>query len=160
MFERERKFVDLYKQTTGLELRYEAAIFYVEMKNELYRYRPDFYCATTNTWFEVVGTRQAYSATKDKIAAFKVQFPNLTFKLVRPDGTPHTSRPRKRRRKPKPYKLKVKGVLVNADFKTLERISTFTDIPYQTLMRLAASSSMSDLRPGQGRRILRFIEGV
>jgi len=49
-------------------------------------YRPDFHCVGTRTYYEVAGTRQAYHANKEKYAMFRATYPNLTLKVVRPDG--------------------------------------------------------------------------
>ena len=50
---------------------------------EPYRsYRPDFYVVEDNCFYEVLGTRQAYSQQREKIAAFKVTYPHLTLKII------------------------------------------------------------------------------
>jgi len=49
-------------------------------------YTPDFYDPTTETYFKVSGTRQAYHKNKEKYAMFRATYPTLTLKIVRPDG--------------------------------------------------------------------------
>ena len=50
-------------------------------------YRPDFYVVDDNTFYEVSGTRQAYSLGKDKYHSFRETYPHLKFKVVNPDGS-------------------------------------------------------------------------
>jgi len=49
-------------------------------------YRVDFYCLEDKTYYEVIGTRQAYSANKQKIIELKKIYPNIKFKIVYPSG--------------------------------------------------------------------------
>ena len=55
-----------------------------ELKNTTYR--TDFYCPEDNTYYEVVGTRQALSGNKEKLKEFINTYPNVKFKIVRPSG--------------------------------------------------------------------------
>ena len=52
-------------------------------------YKPDFYCPEDDTYYEVVGTRQAISAIFHKIIEFKNTYPNIKFKIVNPNGEPY-----------------------------------------------------------------------
>lgn len=52
-----------------------------------YEYTPDFIDRSTNTYYEVIGTRQAYHQQKDKIVALRKARPEIVLKVVRPDGT-------------------------------------------------------------------------
>ena len=50
-------------------------------------YTPDFHDPSTDTYYEVVGTRQAHHQAKSKIRQFIEAYPSVKFKIVRPDGT-------------------------------------------------------------------------
>lgn len=45
-------------------------------------YRPDFYVIEDGCFYEVCGTRQAYSYAVDKIAAFRREYPHFVLKVV------------------------------------------------------------------------------
>lgn len=45
-------------------------------------YRPDFYVIEDRCFYEVCGTRQAYSYAVDKIAAFRREYPQFRLKVV------------------------------------------------------------------------------
>lgn len=49
-------------------------------------YRADFYCPEDDTYYEVVGTRQAISAIKWKILEFIRTYPDIKFRIVKPNG--------------------------------------------------------------------------
>lgn len=51
-------------------------------------YTPDFSDPTGTIFYEVIATRQAYSANQDKYAMFRATYPNLTLTIVKPDGSP------------------------------------------------------------------------
>lgn len=51
-------------------------------------YRPDFYDKKHKIFYEVSGTRKAYHSGKKKYQMFRTLYPNLTLKIVKPDGTP------------------------------------------------------------------------
>ena len=55
-------------------------------------YRPDFYVVEDNMFYEVSGTRQAYSLGREKYEAFQREYPSLKFKIVNPDGTDYCNR--------------------------------------------------------------------
>ncbi len=57
-----------------------------EFKLKNTTYRADFYCPENNTYYEVVGTRQAISAIKEKIKEFIKTYPEIKFKIVKPNG--------------------------------------------------------------------------
>jgi len=50
-------------------------------------YSPDFYDGERNTFIEVSGTRQAFSANLDKYKEFKRNFPSINFEVRKIDGT-------------------------------------------------------------------------
>lgn len=52
-----------------------------------WRYEPDFYDGARNVFIEVAGTRQAFSANREKYKAFVVGFPYLKFEVRQVDGT-------------------------------------------------------------------------
>jgi len=49
-------------------------------------YRTDFYCPEDNTYYEVVGTRQAFHSIKPKLREFIKTYPEINFKIVKPNG--------------------------------------------------------------------------
>lgn len=49
-------------------------------------YSPDFYDGHRNIWIEVSGTRQAYSANREKYKLFRQLFPDLKFEIRKPIG--------------------------------------------------------------------------
>ena len=61
---------------------YEPVIFHLE--NE--KYTPDFYDQETNTFIEVMGSRQAYYLNKEKYVKLKKLFPKINFEIRYPDG--------------------------------------------------------------------------
>lgn len=70
----------------GITLRY------LEPRSRLFAlndtsYTPDFYERRRRIYYEVLGTRQAYQANKEKYREFIKAYPRLTFKIVKPDGT-------------------------------------------------------------------------
>ncbi len=52
-----------------------------------YSYTPDFYDEANKIYYEVSGTRQAFHANKHKYLDFLKTHPELTLKIVKPDGT-------------------------------------------------------------------------
>lgn len=50
-------------------------------------YIPDFYLPEENIFYEIVGSRQAYSIGRLKYAAFRKSFPAINFMIANPDGT-------------------------------------------------------------------------
>lgn len=87
--EREFAFSSAYKEKTGLDLLYESNRYDVVVDGIKRHYHPDFFCPATGELFEVVGSRQAFSANRTKIEAFRAQYPDLTLHVVRPDGEPY-----------------------------------------------------------------------
>lgn len=87
--EREFAFSSAYKEKTGLDLLYESNRYDVVVDGIKRHYHPDFFCPATGELFEVVGSRQAFSANRTKIEAFRAQYPDLTIHIVRPDGEPY-----------------------------------------------------------------------
>ena len=45
-------------------------------------YKPDFYCVQDRTFYEIVGTRQAWDQAQSKYLAFRETYPNLRLKIV------------------------------------------------------------------------------
>jgi len=50
-------------------------------------YQPDFYDPESNVFIEVVGTRQAYHANKNKYHQMKKLFPLINFIICKEDGS-------------------------------------------------------------------------
>lgn len=90
MTPRERYFFDFYKTSTGYDLLEQPAGFHVDINGRRSRYTPDFYCRATRTFFEVIGSRQAWEHNRHKIAAFTQQWPEISLQVVHPDGRPHS----------------------------------------------------------------------
>jgi len=81
MNDREEMFA-LYLESQGKAFAYEPICFKLKKS----RYTPDFYCPDDNTFYEVIGTRQALHMSRAKIIRFLNEYPEIKFKLVRPDG--------------------------------------------------------------------------
>ena len=77
---REIEFIKNY--FTHNNFIYSPAVF--KLKGTTYT--PDFYDAKTNTFIEVSGTRQAYSANKDKYQKFRDLYPKLNYEIRNSDG--------------------------------------------------------------------------
>lgn len=91
MNRRESEFLAV-KEAEGKTLIAQPATFI--LPHPYLTYRPDFYCVEENCFYEVAGTRQAYSQGKDKYAAFKAQYPRVKFKIVKPDASIYQTKPR------------------------------------------------------------------
>lgn len=61
---------------------YQPAIFRLSDSS----YTPDFYDIATGFFIEVVGTRQAYEANKEKYIEFVESFPSIKFEIRRVNG--------------------------------------------------------------------------
>lgn len=72
---REMDFVKNY--FTHQDWIYHPALFRFDSE----KYSPDFYDAKTNTFIEVVGTRQAYFQNKDKYTLFKKYYSKIKFEI-------------------------------------------------------------------------------
>lgn len=81
MFESERKFAEFLTKNKKTYV-YQPVAF--KLKNTTYR--TDFYCLEDNTYYEVVGSRQAFHSNKNKINEFIELYPDLNFKVVIPNG--------------------------------------------------------------------------
>jgi hypothetical protein len=84
----EQIFADILKQSQ-LEFVYQPATFHFNGIS----YTPDFYVPKDQTFYEVIGTRQAYSLTRQKINLLEKVYPFLKICIVNPDGTNYESRP-------------------------------------------------------------------
>jgi len=86
MFDSERKFADF------LIANNKTYVFQPpRFKLKKTTYRTDFYCPEDDTYYEVIGNRQAYHANEKKINEFKELYPNLKFEIVKPDGRKYPS---------------------------------------------------------------------
>ena len=81
MFPCESKFADFLKSQNKSWI-FQPGRF--KLKDATYR--ADFYCPEDDTYYEVVGTRQAISSLKSKIQEFIKTYPDVKFKIVKPDG--------------------------------------------------------------------------
>lgn len=55
--------------------------------NELCTYTPDFWDPKNDIYYEVIGSRQAREFNWLKIELFKVKYPEIDLRVVKPDGT-------------------------------------------------------------------------
>jgi len=85
---REQIFAD-FLTAQGKEFYYQPAVFHVDG----IQYRPDFYIPSERVFYEVVGSRQAFSQNRQKIDAVQKAYPFVKILIVNPDGTPHKARP-------------------------------------------------------------------
>ena len=81
MFPCESEFAD-YLESQNKTWIYQPKRFRLKYTT----YRADFYCPEDNTYYEVVGTRQAISAIKQKVQEFIKTYPDVKFKIVKPNG--------------------------------------------------------------------------
>lgn len=72
----------------NVKLVWPARRFHLPSLNTTYR--PDFYAPVENIYYEVVGTRQAYSANRHKYEAMAVEHPEVTLYFVCGNGQPYT----------------------------------------------------------------------
>ena len=77
MFPKEKQFADLLDKQKK-EWQYPTKRF--DLGNTTYR--PDFYLPNENLYIEVIGTRQAYHANKNKIFKFRKLYPFVKFIIV------------------------------------------------------------------------------
>lgn len=61
---------------------YEAVTFRLDKT----KYTPDFYDANTNTFIEVIGTKQAFFANNEKYASLKKLYPKIKFEVRLSNG--------------------------------------------------------------------------
>lgn len=109
MNDRERLFWESHKTETGHIAISEPGGMAFIRNGFRTTYRPDFYCFECGIYFEVAGTRQAFCANIAKIRDFQAAYPNLSLKIVNPDGTEYGAthreyKPRSIARRP--YKLR------------------------------------------------------
>jgi hypothetical protein len=88
-FEREKIFMRIHQSRCKCQLAYEPATFKVTVNKIEFKYTPDFYCRKTLSFYEVVGSRQAFHSDKFKIEAFQRAYPQIKFYIVDPDGKGH-----------------------------------------------------------------------
>lgn len=90
--EREIEFAR-YLESEGKTWIYEPKIFYLEgFDGERIKYTPDFYCPEDNTYYEVAGSRQAFSRNKQKYFLLASRNPSIKFAVVKPNGFPYRMR--------------------------------------------------------------------
>jgi hypothetical protein len=81
-----------HEMTFASFLESKGYLYFIQPKKFIlpkpyHSYRPDFYVVDNNTFYEVSGTRQAYSYGREKYELFKVEYPDLKLEIVNPDGT-------------------------------------------------------------------------
>lgn len=84
---REWQFFNCFKRKTGFDLVPQPCRFMLNDGLPLAPYIPDFFCYENFTFYEVVGSKQAYSAGRRKYGALKAKYPELKLELVNPDGS-------------------------------------------------------------------------
>jgi len=80
-----------------------------QLKNT--KYTPDFYCPEDDTFYEVVGSRQAIHANKIKILEFKKKYPDLKFELVKPNGKKYSMKKQEAELMPRIVLIRLPNVL-------------------------------------------------
>lgn len=55
------------------------------------KYTPDFYDASFNVFYEIIGTRQRFEQLKEKIKTFRELFPQIKLEICLRDGSPYHS---------------------------------------------------------------------
>jgi len=81
---REQIFAD-FLTDQGKEFVYQSTVFNI---NGI-QYRPDFYVIKEQTYYEVVGSRQAFHQNQIKINYILSVYPFIKLKIVNPDGSDH-----------------------------------------------------------------------
>ena len=84
MHQAERIYADMLERN-GIKYVFPVPLMEIGVHT---KYRPDFYLPESDTYVEVVGSRQAYSVNKYKYNLFKDFYRNKRFIVVNPDGTP------------------------------------------------------------------------
>jgi hypothetical protein len=77
MFPREKQFADLLDKQ-GRKWEYPCQRFDLGSTT----YRPDFYLPKERLYIEIVGSRQAYSSNRRKIAQFIKLYPKIKFQVI------------------------------------------------------------------------------
>lgn len=80
----EKIFIAIMK-SRGLVVEYEPKKF--ELVGGI-TYTPDFYCAQTDSWWEVSSTKPCYEKSLPKVLQLRKLHPGLKIFMVKPDGTP------------------------------------------------------------------------
>ena len=91
MHDREKQFADLLTKQ-GRKWEYPSRKFQMGKTS----YRPDFFLPDEDIYIEVVGTRQAYFANKEKIAKFRELYPNVKLFIYDHKGEVFPPKPKKR----------------------------------------------------------------
>ena len=87
MNDREAIFSDRHGEVCSCHLQYEPSPPFQFWIDGVPRYyTPDFRCQKSGLFYEVVGTRQAFSKNRAKIEAFERHYPGQ-LSVVSPDGT-------------------------------------------------------------------------
>lgn len=81
----EKQFAD-YLTEKGFGYIYHPCRFKLSRKN----YTPDFYVQSTDTYYEVILTNYSYNYHKDDFIEMRTMYPNITLKVVMPDGSDYS----------------------------------------------------------------------
>ena len=88
----EKQFYNTMK-AKGFTLYFEP----IRFKTSNSHYTPDFYCDENKTYYEVVGTRQAFHLNKHKYKEIILR--GIKFKIVNPDGSNYIKKKKKKQKK-------------------------------------------------------------
>src|SRR3990167_8003781 len=80
---RERSFADQLT-ARGIAWQYEPHRFPLPAPHN--SYTPDFYIQAEDKYIELMGTRQAFSQARKKIAEFRKRYPEINLDVVKPGG--------------------------------------------------------------------------
>ena len=78
-----------YLEKKGLAWVFEQIRF--QLKDTTYK--PDFYCPDNDTFYDVIGTRQALHCSRNKIKELLKTYPDIKYKMVKPTGEKYQIKP-------------------------------------------------------------------
>ena len=84
MFPKEKQFAELLNKQ---KRKWEYPCQRFDLGNTTYQ--PDFYLPNEDLYIEVVGTKNAYSANREKILKFKRKYPHIKFVVLDFKGNPY-----------------------------------------------------------------------
>lgn len=120
MYKREKIFAELLTKQDR-KWQYPAPRFEIGKTH----YRPDFFLPKENLYIEVVGTRQAYHANKNKMFKLKQLYPHIRLLIVDYKNNPYPPIEGKRRGRKKLFKEKGVQFQLRFDKNLYNRINNF-----------------------------------
>jgi len=131
MFDSERKFADFLIANNKTYL-FQPPRFKLKKTT----YRTDFYCPEDDTYYEIIGSRQAFHLNKIKLIEFIKRYPSINFKIVKPDGREYINREALIDMENNIHPYKNKGWIdIKKEMKELLRIKLEYGLSYEKLTR-------------------------